>query len=85
MTKRSGPGRPPMGKRHYVNAPLPPHVLKPLLRYSELTGEPMGPTVAKIFEAHLKDLRLDELEAASAVARGQEVLDFRDAESKKTA
>ncbi|UEJ84616.1 hypothetical protein Bra3105_18465 (plasmid) [Brachybacterium halotolerans subsp. kimchii] len=67
MKKRTG--RPSKGPRTYVNSPIPEPAASALERYCELTGEAKGPTVARIFEAHLDDLGLDQLEAGAAQPR----------------
>lgn len=77
MKKRTG--RPSKGPRSYVNAPINDAAVALLERYCELTGESKGPTVARIFEAHLADLGLEELEAGAAQPR------FELDEAKKTA
>ena len=64
--KKRRMGRPSKGPRRYVNSPINEAAAARLERYCELTGESMGPTVARIFEAHIEDLRLDELEAGAA-------------------
>lgn len=74
-TPRLG-GRPSKGPRQYVNVPLPLALAEKLARYSELTGEGKGPAVARVFEAHIEDLQLEEIEAQAAAERGQERLDF---------
>lgn len=77
MKKRMG--RPSKGPRSYVNSPIADAAVAKLERYCELTGEAKGPTVARIFEAHLDDLGLEELEAGAAQPR------FELDESKRTA
>ena len=64
--KKRRTGRPSKGPRRYVNSPINEAAAARLERYCDLTGESMGPTVARIFEAHLDDLGLDELEAGAA-------------------
>lgn len=69
-------GRPSKGLRRYVNAPIAKSAADKLARYADLTGEGMGPTVARIFETHLADLNLEELEAQAAARQGQERIEF---------
>lgn len=69
-------GRPSKGPRRYVNSPVAKAAYDKLARYSELTSEGMGPTVARIFEAHIDDLHLEEVEAAAAAQTGQERMDL---------
>lgn len=64
--KKRRMGRPSKGPRRYINSPVSEAASARLERYCDLTGESMGPTVARIFEAHLDDLGLDELEAGAA-------------------
>ncbi|MEE1652174.1 hypothetical protein V1260_15435 [Brachybacterium sp. J144] len=79
MEKNRG-GRPSKGPRVYVNSPIakPAHDL--LERYLELTGAGKGPTVARIFEAHLAELEqeIDALEAAADADGGQNRIDLGD-------
>lgn len=77
MNKRTG--RPSKGPRTYVNSPINDAAVAKLERYCELTGESKGPTVARIFEAHIADLGLEELEAGAAQPR------FNLDETRKTA
>ena len=60
--KRNRGGRPSKGPRQYVNAPVSLAAAEKLERYSELTGEGKGPTMARIFEAHIDELNLEALE-----------------------
>lgn len=71
-------GRPSKGERRHVNSPVPIEGARDLQRYAELTGEPMGATMARIFMAHRDELHLDELEAQEAERRGQERMDFEE-------
>lgn len=77
---RRNAGRPSKGDRRYVNTPVHKAYADKLERYSDLTGEPMGVTVAKIFEAHIDDLGLEALEAGA----DQQSLDLMD-DAQKTA
>lgn len=66
--KRNRGGRPSKGPRQYVNAPVSLAAAEKLERYSELTGEGKGPTMARIFEAHIDELNLEALEDQLSLA-----------------
>lgn len=79
-------GRPPIEEeRHYVNTPVDLEFMPLLRRHRELTGQGMGPTVARIFTNHIEDLirEVQELEAAADDRDGQQRMDFE--EERRTA
>lgn len=81
---RAKTGRPSKGPRRYVNAPVAQHAADQLARYAELTGEGMGPTLARIFEAHIDDLNLEQIEARAAQQAGQARMELDDLSRSST-
>jgi len=73
-------GRPSKGRRVYVNSPVSPDAHDLLERYYELTKVGKGPTMARIFEAHIAELRreVERLEAKRDDSEGQNRIDLGD-------
>lgn len=79
MTKR-GPGRPRIEEeRHMIGVPVNVALMPLLRRHRELTGDGMGPTIARILTNHLDELRAEvqRLEDASADREGQQRLELK--------
>lgn len=74
-------GRPRIEEeRHYVNTPIGVELMPLLRRHRELTGQGMGPTVARVFAAHVEDLvrEVQELEADADDRDGQQRMSFEE-------